>query len=149
MACLTLKCLETIGLGLRGDVTVRLNNQVSSLFSSTFHPGSLVTFTNGNLYSLQLLTTRCGFNQTPNNGRPFNGCGTFSWTAQRKQIGAPTQSVSTGATWAQRRFSKGLYTVWATWTPNACASQVKVTWLNRTYKGVDATKSYPVNLTIV
>lgn len=136
MACLTYTCWNTLGLVTKLPVNGligRENQKIGNGYSSTYSSSSLCTFVNGPRLSLSLLTGSvnrggCGASFGP---QIFNGAGTLTWKAI-STLNRSEKTIIPGKTWKQCGITKGIWTVYVTWTPTTCAKN----------KGFIATKSY-------
>jgi hypothetical protein len=148
MACLTLQCLETIGLGIKTPIFYFSESAtVGSEFASTYHSASQAKFFDGKLWKIGDLASKCSFGNGP---QIFNGCGTLTWTVKKQTTGGGqgNKTITAGKTWKQCGLTKGYYIIWVIWSPNTCAKNMTTVWLGKKLKGVDATESYPVSLVI-
>lgn len=138
MACLTYTCWNTIGLAARG-VVVNRNSKVGNNFSPTLSKTSNAYFFNGRWLSLSLLTARprnggCGASFGP---QIFNSAGTITYKVITGFGFRPREvTLSPNKTWSQCGVGRGIWNMYAVWTPNRCAKR----------KGFVATKSYPVQI---
>jgi hypothetical protein len=125
MACLTTSCWNTIGLGVKtAGLGGRENDKIGNQYGSTYSSSSQCFFTNGRFLPISLLTLPvnrggCGAAFGP---QIFNGVGTLTWKAIKQQWGSQVEkTIIPGKTWKQCGITRGIWTIYVTWTPNACA----------------------------